>query len=212
MNKNIFCLCIGLLFALSACAPHHSNETQQVADLPEISCVAVLPVIVPISANTALTQVNKQTLHDGVAFIDTLLLAELDVKKEYKVLTENQLDAILSNPWGGRVDQVAAIGKATGCGAVLETSLVRYRQRVGNEMSAETSAAVAFSMELLSVKRGTVLWTTSFDESQKALFDDILSFSKAETRGFKWLSVEELSTYAINSRLAEFPYFQEEDI
>lgn len=212
MSKIISFVCIGVFLGLSACAGPKPSDTKQMADLPEISCVAVLPVDVPVSANGTLTEVNKQALNDGAAFINSLLLEELDVKSEFKVLTSNQLDAILSNPWGGRVAQIADIGRATKCGAVLETSIGRYRQRVGNEISAEISASAAFSMDLLGVKSGTVLWSTSFDETQKALFDDILSFSKAEKRGFKWLSVQELCADAIKSRLVEFPYFQEEEI
>lgn len=212
MNKIISYVSICLLFGLSACAGPKASDTKQVADLPEISCVAVLPVVVPVSASGTMTEVNKQALVDGAAFLDSFLLEELDVKSEFRVLTSNQLDAILSNPWGGRVNQIGDIGRATGCGAVLETSISRYRQRVGNEMSAEISASVAFSMDLLGVKSGTVLWSTSFDETQKALFDDILSFSKAEKRGFKWLSVQELCGDAVKNRLAEFPYFQDEEI
>ncbi len=209
MNKIISCISICFIVGLSACTGPKPSDTTQVVELPEISCVAVLPVVIPISASGTLTEVNEQALNDGAAFIDSLLLQELDVRSEFKVLTSNQLDAILSNPWGGRVTQIADIGRATGCGAVLETSISRYRQRVGNEMSAEISASTAFSMGLLGVKSGIVLWSTSFDETQKALFDDIFSFSKAEKRGFKWLSVQELCGEAVKSRLAEFPYFQE---
>ena len=75
-------------------------------------------------------------------------------------------------------------------------------------MSVETPAAVAFSMELIGVERGVVLWTASFDETQKALLEDIFSFAKARKRGFKWLSVQELSRDGLTSRLQEFPYFQ----
>jgi len=212
VNKIILCLYVGLFLVLTACAGHNPGETKQVADLPEISCVAVIPVLVPVSASATLTTENKQMLHDGAEYLDSLLLAKFDLKKEFRVLSENQLDAILDNPWGGRVAQIGAIGRATGCGAVLETSVSRYRQRLGNEMSAEIPAAAAFSMELLGVKTGTVLWSTSFDETQKALFDDILSFSKAEKRGFKWLSVQELCSGAVDSRMDEFPYFQENNI
>ena len=212
MNKIISCVCICLFLLVSACAGPKPSETKQVAELPELSCVAVIPVVVPVSASDKITEVNKLSLSDGAVFLDSLLLEELDVKKEFKVLTSNQLDAILSNPWGGRVSQIADIGRATGCGAVLEVSISRYRQRVGNELSAETSASAAFLMELLGVKSATVLWSASFDETQKALFDDILSFSKAEQRGFKWLSVQELCEDALKSRLTDFPYFQKEEI
>ena len=212
MNKIVSCLCVCLFLALSACAVPDSSDTRQVENLPEISCVAVLPVLVPVSATATLTAANKQALLDGAGFLDSVLLEELDVRNEFKVLGENQLDAILADPWGGRVEQVTAIGKATGCGAVLETSISRYRQRVGTDMSAEIPASAAFSMELIGVKSATVLWSTSFDETQKALFDNILTFAQAEKRGFKWLAVEELSGSALKNRLALFPYFQEEEI
>jgi len=212
VNKIVLCLCVSVFLALSACAVPDSGDTRQVENLPELSCVAVMPVLVPVSATATLSAVNKKALQDGADFLDSVLLKELDIKNEFKVLGENQLDAILADPWGGRVEQVAAIGQATGCGAVLETSISRYRQRVGTNMSAEVPAAAAFSMELIGVKSATVLWSTSFDESQKALFDNILTFSQAEKRGFKWLSVEELSGSALKGRLAQFPYFQGKDI
>ncbi len=209
MNKITILLFCSLTLILSACAGHDMPQTKQSVVLPEISCVAVLPVAISLD-ETKLGPERKKALFDGATYMDSQLMAELDTRPEFKVLTEDQLDAILSDPWGGHIQQVVVVGHATGCGAVLETSLDRYRQRVGTTMSAEVPAAAAFSMELVGVKSGAVLWSTSFDEEQKALLDDILSFSKVEQRGFKWLSVEELVSDALDSRLAAFPYFKQE--
>lgn len=210
MNKILLCLC--LLIPLSGCAVDHSSETKQAAELPQLSCVAVLPTMVPVSASKKLSVENRKALDDGAMYIDSQLQAGIGGKSTFKVLANNRVDALLNNPWGGRIDQLQTIAKATGCGAVLETSISRYRQRVGNEMSAEVPAAAAFSMELIAVETGTVIWSTSYDETQQALFDNILSFSTAERRGFKWLSVQELIDDALKRRMAEFPYFQEDDI
>ncbi len=212
MNKIVFCLCIGFFLCLNACATHNSDETQQAADLPELSCVAVLPVSIPVSSSTTMTKSRVVGLEQGAVFLDSVLMEKLGRQSEFKVLSENQLDAILQDPWGARKNQIQDIGAATGCGGILETSISRYRQRVGGEMSVDTSAAAAFSMELVDVKSGVVLWLSSFNEEQKALFDDIFSFNNAQSRGFKWLSVEDLIRDGVNLRLAEFPYFKKSEI
>ncbi|MCF8056055.1 MAG: hypothetical protein K9K37_05390 [Desulfocapsa sp.] len=164
-----------------------------------------------VSSSGTLTAEKKQSLHDGAAYIDSVLVEELGGRPQYQLLTESQLDAILSDPWGGRLQQVRDIGRATGCGGVMKTTLSRYRQRVGGNMSVDTAASAAFSMELIGVESGVVVWTTSFDETQQPLSENIFSFKKAQNRGFKWLSVEELTRGGVKNRLEEFPYFQEKD-
>lgn len=210
MKRLLIVLCL-FSFTLNGCSAFYGDEkAKELGPLPELSCVAVLPVIVPVASNESLSPMQKKNLQKGALYLDSVLVDELKNTEQFQILTENQLDAILADPWGGRLEQVRAIGQATRCGAVLETDLTKYRQRIGSNMSIETSAAVAFSMELIDVKTGMVFWTTSFDESQKALFDDIFSFNTAERRGFKWLNVEELSREGVKSRLEEFPYFQKE--
>jgi len=206
--RKLFLLVCFVSFVLSACSTFYDEETKQLGPLPEISCVAVLPTAIPVAYGDMHTAAAIEAIRDGSTFLDSVMADELGGRPEFRLLTENQLDAILGNPWGGVLQQVRDIGQATGCGAVLETTLSKYRERVGNTMSAEISAAAAFSMELIAVESGTVLWVASFDESQKALSEDIFSFNKAQKRGFRWLSVQELSRDGLKSRLEDFPYFQ----
>ena len=206
--RKIFSVLCFVSLTLSACSSLISDDPKEIGTLPEVSCVAVLPTAVAIADSAPLTVARKKHIMDGAAYLDSVMVDELGDRTEFRLLTENQLDAILSGPWGGRLQQIRDIGQATGCGAVLEISLSKYRERVGSEMSVETPAAAAFSMKLIGVESGVVLWTTSFDESQKALFDDIFSFGKARKRGFKWLSVQALSRDGLSSRLQNFPYFQ----
>ncbi len=210
MNKIVFyTLCVCFFLGVSACSSRKSLETKQVVDLPLLSCVAVLPVAVPITGSDAISKEISESLQQGARSLDSILMEKFGAQPEFKVLSANQLDAILPNPWGGRISQIQDIGRATGCGGVLETSIGRYRKRVGGELSVETPAAAAFSMALTGVEQGVRIWSTSFDEEQKALFEDIFSFGKAERRAFKWLSVQDLLRDGVDSRLAEFPYFQE---
>ncbi len=209
MRKILFVIGFALL-PLSACSSFY-DDTKEIGPLPELTCVAVLPTGIPVEKKGSLSAAQKKNLIDGTVFFDSVMVDELGGRSEFKLLTENRLDAILGNPWGGRIQQVRDIGSATGCGAVLETTLSRYRDRVGSEMSIETPASVAFSMDLVSVEHGVVFWSTSYNESQKALFDDIFSFNKAQKRGFKWLTVQELGRDGLKSRFQEFPYFNKED-
>lgn len=206
--RKLFSILCCVSFAVSACSSNTNEDTRKIGPFPEISCAAVLPFSVPVAYSDTLTAAGKKNLAGGAAYLDSVMVDELGTRPEFKVLTENQLDAILGDPWGGRLQQVRDIGQATGCGVVLETTLSKFRERVGSTMSAEVPAEAAFSMELFGVESGMVLWTASYDESQKALFDDILSFNTAQKRGFKWLSVQELSRGGLISRLESFPYFQ----
>jgi hypothetical protein len=210
VRKSFLVFCVVAL-ALSACSSVSQDESSTIDKLPELTCVAVLPVMIPQATGATRPVAVRQTLDAGAQFLDTVFEAELGPRPEFKVLSQERQNAILADPWGGRQQQVAKIGAATGCGAVLQTSVSRFRERIGSTMSAERPASAAFSMELIDVSEGVVLWTSSFDERQKALFEDIFSFDKAQKRGFKWLTVEELSRDGLMLRLQTFPYFQPEE-
>ncbi len=210
MRKYLILFCC-LLFALSACSSVNMKKKKKKKDMPQLSCVVVLPTLVPQASGATRTAAQQENLNTGALFIDSVLSDELDARPEFKLLSQERQNAILADPWRGRVQQVADIGAATGCGAVLQTSISRYRERIGSTMSAERPAAVAFSMELIDVTQGVVMWTTSFDESQKALFEDIFSFNKAQKRGFKWLNVQDLTRDGLKLRLHDFPYFKKEE-
>ena len=125
MRKILFVLCFVSL-ALSSCSSFQ-DDTKEIGPLPEVSCVAILPTGVPVAEKGSLTAAQKNNMMEGAIFFDSVMIDELGDRSEYKLLTENRLDAVLGNPWGGRLQQVRDNGKATGCGAVLETTLSRYR-------------------------------------------------------------------------------------
>lgn len=210
MRKSLVLFCC-LLFTLSACSSMNTEVVKKKKVLPELSCVVVLPTLVPQVSSASRTAAQQKNLDAGALFVDSVLHDELDARPEFKLLSQERQNAILADPWGGMVQQLSDLGVATGCGAVLQTSISRYRERIGSTMSVEQPASVAFSMELIDVTQGVVLWATSFDESQKALFEDIFSFDKAKKRGFKWLAVKDLTRDGLKMRLQDFPYFKKDE-
>ena len=51
--------------------------------------------------------------------------------------------------------------------AVIVGRMQRYRERIGDEWGAKSPASVAFVLDLIDVRRGDVIWTARFDETQK---------------------------------------------
>ena len=61
-------------------------------------------------------------------------------------------------------------------------------------------------MRLVNTRDGGVLWQSMFKETQQSLMSNLMSFDKAESRGFKWITVEELVRQGINEKIEECPY------
>jgi len=85
------------------------------------------------------------------------------------------------------------IGELVYADAVLTGRVLRYRERVGSEIGVKSPASVAFTLDLIDVQRGDVIWSARFDETQKGLSENILSLGDIRERGIRWLTAEQLA-------------------
>ena len=60
------------------------------------------------------------------------------------------------------------------------------------------------------IETGFVLWSAKFDEVQKSVMENILEWDKASTRGFVWVTAEELMQEGVKRKLADSSYFNSE--
>ena len=91
--------------------------------------------------------------------------------------------------------------------AVLLTSVERYQAREGSEYAVINPASVAFSLRLLAVKSGRVVWSADFDQTQQPLFENILK-SRSTGSGFRWLTAAELASAGLTKKLNNCPYLK----
>jgi hypothetical protein len=84
------------------------------------------------------------------------------------------------------------LGELVYADAVMTGRVLRYRERIGNEVGAKSPASVAFVVELVDVRRGDVVWSARFDETQKALSENLFAIGDISQRGIKWLSADQL--------------------
>jgi curli biogenesis system outer membrane secretion channel CsgG len=74
---------------------------------------------------------------------------------------------------------------------------------VGDEWGAKSPASVAFVLELVDVRRGDVIWSASFDETQKSLSENIFAIGDIGARGIRWLNAEQLAQEGVKKAIAQ---------
>ena len=198
------------LILLSSC----SSKTESVgsrqlqAPVVPLSCMAVLPARTSVDQDETVVYAEAQSLEQGASYATDIMRRELKGNPKVHFLSSNQVAALAPEISGGISGTVAALGQKLNCDGVLLTTVRRYTQREGTEYSAESPASVDFFMVLRDSSNGNVLWSADFREKQQSFLSNIFSFSKAKSRGFKWITVEELMEQGIKERLDECPYLK----
>jgi hypothetical protein len=95
------------------------------------------------------------------------------------------------------------IGELVFADAVMIGRVERYRERVGDEWGVKSPASVAFVLDLIDVRRGDVIWSARFDETQKSLSENIFALRDISERGVRWLSAEQLTHEGVKKAVAQ---------
>jgi hypothetical protein len=85
------------------------------------------------------------------------------------------------------------VGRVLGADTVMVGTISQYSDRGGSEWATDSPSTVSFSVDLLSTKDGSVLWGTSFTETQKPLFDNLFEIKKFVKRKGKWITADEMA-------------------
>jgi hypothetical protein len=115
-----------------------------------------------------------------------------------KVLTESSEEL-------SEVGLILETARQVGADSVLVCRVFRFIQRVGTGYSVETPASVAFDLLLLSTSDGQLVWSGKFDETQKALNENLFQLGTFVKRKAKWLTAEELALFGLKTVLKTFP-------
>ncbi len=204
MNKITKVLPILLLVLLVSCSA--KNERSSVSQKRQIDVIAVLPTLTSVQEKEGIGFDEARMLDEGADYLNVVLRTELRGKSSVRFVRDydNDFDTMA----GGQFAVIKRIGKRLNVDAVLTSSVNRYRQRVGGEYSVDTPASAEFTLRLIDVADGRVVWSTTFKETQQSLMNNLLSFGKASSRGFTWITVEEMVAQGVREKLAECPYIK----
>jgi hypothetical protein len=110
-----------------------------------------------------------------------LLAGEKGIRSEHELLVES--------------------GRALKADAVLAGYIFRFRERVGTGYSVKSPASVAFDLHFMRVADGRILWSGHFDETQKALSEDLYQLDKFIKRKASWITAREMAQTGLENIL-----------
>lgn len=196
------------LMLLTACASTGGSSDQGRVPLRPLSCIAVLPAEAAFDKDVQWSAEQRRSLAEGAAFATEVTSRQLDGNPKVRLVTPSQAAKISSELSHGVFGTVSAVGRQVGCDGVLTTTVRRFKQREGTEYAIEDPASAEFTMTLVHAGSGAVLWTGDYQETQESFLDNILAIEKVQSRGLKWVSVEQLMEQGLSERLAACPYLQ----
>ena len=100
---------------------------------------------------------------------------------------------------------LVAVGTDYGADVILAGYLYRFKERIGNNYAAESPASVAFSLFLIDVPAGRLIWARHYDETQKPLSDNLFKLSDFIKRKGRWVSAQELALIGLEEMVDALP-------
>jgi hypothetical protein len=150
---------------------------------------------------------EAEKLQDGIRVLDRLLKQHFISRSDVRLVSDSQISGMDKNLPAQPLARARVIADRLSCNAVLETTLRRYRDRIGGEYTAREPASVAFDYRLIAIPEGTILCSGTFDEVQKSIMENLYNLKSASERGFTWVTAEQLMKEGLRVRFAECPYF-----
>lgn len=186
---------------LSACSFGPGNiQTRHSSDIEtrKIRRIAVIPppgsadrkTRVPYTAAPPELKASERGAPDLLAHqIHSAMMAH----PGWQIVSEREIEEV-SQTLGSLSEaaRLRRLGESVYADAVITTQLQRYRERIGNEAGVRSPASVAFVVDLVDLRRGDIVWSGRFDETQKALSENILGIGEIGERGIRWLSADQL--------------------
>ena len=197
------CVVIFLFVISSGCANIPQEEAAK--ELVPIKSIGVLPAqparitILPSDTKT------RQQREAGSTIINSLLSDYFRDYRDVRFISQTELEGLQSTQPGQALYLAREAGQQLHYDAVLVTEVERYQTRTGSAYAVDTPASVTFSLKLLAIASGQVIWSADFDQTQQPLFENILG-SRSTGSGFRWLTAAELAKAGLTKKLNSCPY------
>jgi hypothetical protein len=209
-----------VMFSLGGCA---TRETATTASRPKLANVETL-LVVPFDIASEGYQVGSTarcsmcgtifitgpTAPGNDRYMTDQLLTYLKTQTGYSLIPPGAAAGVRARILSESVnmperDLLLQMGRRLDADAVVSGKIFRFRKRVGTSYAVDTPASVAFSMYLLRVPDGQMIWAGSFDETQQPLSENLLHISTWAKRGARFLTAEELAHSGLTKVMATFP-------
>ena len=130
-------------------------------------------------------------------FKEIELIPQEKVEGIYKRISAESLKVPLSKI-------IKKVGVEVNADLVAVGYVFRYMERVGRDYGVEKAASVAFEINLINCKDGSVAWRGTFDRTQISLMEDLLQIAAFYKGRGKWLTVREFTKLGMNEVFKTF--------
>ena len=152
---------------------------------------------------TSTSSERKPSEEELSELLDRLVYSTMASMPNWQIVSEREVRDVAQSVPPGDNARLRKIGEMVYADAVIVGRMQRYRERIGDEWGAKSPASVAFVLDLIDVRRGDVIWTARFDETQKALSENIFALGDISQRGIRWLSAEQLTQEGVKKAIGE---------
>lgn len=171
-------------------------------NLPASALEAERVMIMPVTA-------KSPGLEKNLADFTSQLRGYFNNNPRIVMLGDDQLQSLLGASTGNNQQLLLVAGEKLACQSALQVTLERYRERLGDEYSATDPASLAFSFRLVNIADGKVSCFGQFDETQQPVSDNVLAIGQAFKRGFKWITIADLTREALKHKFSACPSLNE---
>jgi TolB-like protein len=194
----------GFVLFVAGCSFGSGNlQTSHSTDIEarRIRRLAVVPDSIPAPEQKSRTPYTtaavpdiKPSEQEAPESLARLLYSTMAALPGWQIVSDREVREIASSvPANGEAARLRSVGEMVYADAVMTGHVLRYRERVGNELGVKSPASVAFRLELVDVRRGDVIWTARFDETQKSLSENVFGIGDIIRQGgVKWLTADQL--------------------
>ena len=185
-----------LLATLGACG------TKQ---LPNPPLFARVVAVMPFETGPGADKGERRGEAKGGDLVTAQVYRYLSQQTTYRIVPDMTVVDTLATPELrraiGQKERAVLLGRAVGADGVIFGRVDRFEQRVGTAYGASSPASVKFSISLVGVESGEVVWQGEFDETQEALSSNFFDWWMFWDAGPRWLSASELSGLGVDRLL-----------
>jgi hypothetical protein len=196
---KVLALALTLLAGCSFGSGNLQSKRSNDLESRRIRRIAVLPPETSNAAGQAQSQQNgapemlaKQIYSAMASLPNWQIVAETEVKQVEQIKP--------ATPGPARLRQ---IGEMVFADAIMVGRIERFRERIGDDWGVKSPASVAFVLDLIDVRRGDVIWSARFDETQKPLSENIFGLGDIGQRGVRWLTAEQLAMDGVKKAVGQ---------
>ena len=177
-----------------------SRSIRRIAVLPPESVSVEAKTKPPYSS--APSADGKSSEKEPAAGLNNLLYITISSLPNWQIVSDREVREVIAKvAQGGDGGRARILGELVYADALISGRLLRFRERVGEEWGIQSPASVAFVIDLWDAKRGDLIWSGQFDETQKPLSQNIFALGEFTQRGGRWLTAEELALEGVKKAM-----------